>query len=333
MRITYSCGHQKLILETFYPGHKFVPIGNETCLNFKSIRGRAGTTVEPHRVKNETCFLLLLTNLAEPDWISISCESQILHWFFCATVITKKNMTFLENDLRDKTYYCSLMYTMLDNKCISFHWVHNMTLRKLPCRNQHFISVKKFRFFIQSILDAVSYTETCPVFIFQSNSKQIFMYKYERYLNTYHQNVTEVEVIMAEGFYTCIKSKNTTFAGRSIFQCNNGHYISHTQICNGKIQCHLSEEDEKFCSCDKHKHLSEKIFCNAATLNYTKKECSPLYFITVQGSCHLFDKISFYEMKTIIETKTNNGSSLKTVAGFKDTHMDNDTFICKNGTI
>ena len=67
MGITYSCGHQKLILETFYPGHKFVPIGNETCLNFKSIRGRAGTTVETHRVKNETCFLLLLTNLAEPD--------------------------------------------------------------------------------------------------------------------------------------------------------------------------------------------------------------------------------------------------------------------------
>ena len=36
-------------------------------LNFKSIRGRAGTTVEPHRVKNETCFLLLLTN-----WVSLT---------------------------------------------------------------------------------------------------------------------------------------------------------------------------------------------------------------------------------------------------------------------
>ena len=38
-------------------------------------------------------------------------------------------------------------------------------------------------------------------------------------------------------------------------------------------------------------------------------------------------------MKTIVETNRNNGSSLKTVAGFKDTHMDNDTFICNNGKI
>ena len=92
-----------------------------------------------------------------------------------------------------------------------------MTLRKVPCRNQHFISVKELNATIESILDAVSYSDMHPVFILQSNSKQFFIYKYERYLNTYHQKVTKVEVIMTEGFHTCIKSKNTTFLEEAYF--------------------------------------------------------------------------------------------------------------------
>ena len=201
--------------------------------------------------------------------------------------------------------------------------------KKLPDRNEHFISVKKLVLIIQSILDAVSYSEIYPVFVFHSSSKQLSMYTYKRYLNTYYQKVTEIKTIQSEGFYICIKSKNTTFAGGHLFQCNNSHHILHSQICNGKIECHHTEEDEKFCSCDKHRNFSEKIFCNTVKLIYPNNKCSPLYFITVQGFCHQFDKLSFYEMKTIVETKMNNDSSSKNIVEIKY----NDNFICNDGTI
>ena len=224
----------------------FVP-PDQICLNFLGQhRKRYITKLEPHRVKRKTCFSMLLNNLAEPDWISISCKRRILHWFICTTNLNNKTTDFIEPNLKDKSYYCSLLHAMLDKICIAFHWIHKIPFKNLPCRNEHFISVKKLAAILQSILDAVSYSEDYPVFLFISSSDQLSMYTYERYLNTYYQKVTQIKAIQSEGFYICIKSKNTTFAGGHLFQCNISHYILHSQICNGKIDCIHTEEDEKF---------------------------------------------------------------------------------------
>ena len=61
--------------------------------------------------------------------------------------------------------------------------------------------------------------------------------------------------------------------------------------------------------------------------------CSPLYFITVQGSCHQFNKISFHEMKSKSESKNRNGLSSKQFTEDLFRSKSNKNFICNDGTI
>ena len=333
----YSCGSQ-VVNGVWHYKTRLLPFTDKLfqCMDLSNIKRKAGTKVEPHRIKRETCFLLLVSNLAEPDWISISCKRKILHWIICE-VSNKIKITFNEENNtfnEDKIHYCSPVFIVFDSKCISFKWLSKILLKKLQCGNKNVISVPKITAIIPSILEAISLNKY-PVFHFCSKSKQISTYKYKRYLNTYQDSVTEVEVNRQEGFYTYIEKKNTTFTGSSLFlfQCSNGIYTLHSQVCDGKIDCLKGEEDEKFCICDKNQDFSEKPFCNSAPLNYKHKLCSPLYFITVEGSCHQFDRISSTELKSKSKIKNRNGLSLRKFTENKFMSKDDKKFICNDGTI
>ena len=330
--VRYSCEDRKVINRPWYSKPAFVPSRQKLyqCVNLRNIKRKAGTKVEPHRVKRKTCFLMLLSNLAEPDWISVSCKRNILHVIICEAS-NNANNTFNEENLEDKISYCSLIYTKFRNKCISFKWLCKISLKKLQCRNENVISVPTITAIIQSILGAVSLNEY-PLFHFCSKSKQISRYKYERYLNIFQQSVTKVKENRQEGFYTYIENKNTTFTSRRLFQWGNEFYILHSQVCNGKTECH-GEEDEKFCICDKDQNFSKNIFCNVSPIIYKQRLCSPLYYITVQGSCHQVNRLSFYLKNSKPESGKNNSLSLKKFTENEFLFQDNNNFICNDGTI
>ena len=80
----YSCGGQ-MVTRTWHNESRLLPFEDKLfqCLDLSNIKRKARTELEPHRIKNETCFLLLVSNLAEPDWVSVSCRKRILHWIIC----------------------------------------------------------------------------------------------------------------------------------------------------------------------------------------------------------------------------------------------------------
>ena len=156
------------------------------------------------------------------------------------------------------------------------------SLKKLQCKNESSISVQKLSVIIRSVLNATS-LDKYPVFLFCAKSKQILTYKYERYLNNYQDSITDAKENKQEGLFTYIEKKNTTVTGRNLFQCSNGSYILHSQVCNSKIDCPNGGEDEKFCICYNDQDFIKNTFCNVVLFNNTQKLCSPLYFITAEG--------------------------------------------------
>ena len=240
MEVNWSLDHGTMKLDLSHLQN--VPL---QCVDLSNVKKNAKNKVEPHRVMRETCFLMLVSNLAEPDWISVSCEMKILHWIICDISNITSFYPFIEEQLDDKINYCSPMYIMFDNKCILFIWLSQKSLNKFQCVNQNAISVPEITVIIQSILDAVTLIKY-PMFLFCSKSQQILLFKYERYLSTYRQqSVTEVGVNRQEGFYTFIENKNTTFTDRILFHCNNETYILQSQVCNGKIDCHYGGKMRK----------------------------------------------------------------------------------------
>ena len=53
------------------------------CLNLLNIKLTAKNTMHGSMTKNKNCTLMLLSNLAEPDWIHISCKSKLLFYTVC----------------------------------------------------------------------------------------------------------------------------------------------------------------------------------------------------------------------------------------------------------
>ena len=79
--IKYSC-HTKVFIHRT----QFI---SKICPNLTSVKMSAKTDMHPLYLRRKTCTLMLLSNLAEPDWISISCKEKLLNFIVC----TKKTIT------------------------------------------------------------------------------------------------------------------------------------------------------------------------------------------------------------------------------------------------
>ena len=105
LAIKYECVDSHLLRPTFNIKETITSSllhEGRMCVDLSNIRWNAMSKVEPHKIKRETCFLMLLSNLAEPDWISVSCRKRILHVIICATISNNTNNSFIENNLKDK---------------------------------------------------------------------------------------------------------------------------------------------------------------------------------------------------------------------------------------
>ena len=68
-----------------------------------------------------------MLNLAEPDWISIHCNQQLLTQLVCIKDVILENSTFNPKDtfLQNK-YTCASNAILVYDMCYVFHWVSNI---------------------------------------------------------------------------------------------------------------------------------------------------------------------------------------------------------------
>ena len=70
-----------------HPTHGY----NYSCQMFKELQIKATKAMQPVQSKSHQCVVMLLTNLAEPQWVSIPCEEDLLPVGVC--VIHNNNLT------------------------------------------------------------------------------------------------------------------------------------------------------------------------------------------------------------------------------------------------
>ena len=69
-----------------------------------------------------SCTLMLLTNLAEPQWISVPCSAALLPVALCVIdkAETKKSKQNIEN--ANDIYFCPKTLIMINKTCYNFLW-------------------------------------------------------------------------------------------------------------------------------------------------------------------------------------------------------------------
>ena len=89
--------------------------GGNLCPNITTIKTSARDMLHflnGPLISNQTCTLMLLSNMKEPDWISIPCDENFANIIICKRIKQKKTKTNL----------------IVENKSTEFHVCSSMTL-------------------------------------------------------------------------------------------------------------------------------------------------------------------------------------------------------------
>ncbi len=223
------------------------------CDDIETAKEKALSTLFPELLDNPKCTFMLLSNLAETDWISVNCSDRMLAILFCS--VRNTNFTQSTNSQRFVDNVSCPPNSIYHNKtCFNFLWFqskYNGSLSKLCTKT----SMKTTTFLFadwEHILDAVQ--PTFPPILIAENShhvKHISMKKYHNIFILKHKSVS-IPLIDAEGFTICSISANKSHSKpkKHLLQCEKGGFISQSELCDDIPDCPFGMSDEENCMCE-----------------------------------------------------------------------------------
>ena len=260
------------------------PLTPSPCIDLEDVKSNALSAVFPHSSKVQLCVMMLLSNLAEPEWVQVNCNKKLLLHVVCM----KQTSTMADHIYQIKvldTNLCASGFVLKENKCYLLVWykaqmMNHRTLQQM-CKSFHSKSLRlKSLLKFQFLFDAIS--PTFSPFLSYLSQSLLKVLSYKKYLNTYKYKTKSVGIAVAQGFYVCERSKETIFFGIIIYSCSKGGYISSQYLCDGTIDCPNDNSDEILSIClDK---------------SYSKGGCSSLYFADLDGVCLKYASLTLNQM-------------------------------------
>ncbi len=268
-------------------------VGSECLISHKhqqmaSLKARKKTTCGkgkscPTMHAAHSCTLMVLHNLAEPEWVSVGCNQQHLDTIYCQNkppYLTWENLPHIHeaNLTANKTQFCDRLRVVIGSSCFHFQW-HKLkpvsTNRKEtnPC-NSLSCSLQNFQF----LFEAVS-TPFPPVFAPNLSHVSTFSrccqtQKFSHIFNT----SKEMQALHITG--EAVTSK--TAAG-TLFQCSSAVHISMSLVCDGYKDCPSSHDDENGCECRNVNNYTSK--CKFTVDESGRKTCSAFYIKYKSNIC------------------------------------------------
>ena len=247
---------RKLLQYRCYKYYEHEKIGN-LCPNLTSVKSSAKHMLHSHSkpvVHMKNCTLMLLSNLREPDWISVSCNKNLVNTIICKQKHRSENSNIVDINEKSEFYFCKSNTIVINDKCYSFLW------GKIGNSSGQFCLDKKAKgvFFklhtdFCHIFNAVSSVNTFPTVIFQNNISVKFHKLFGKVRFIYHiENNSTVS-----GTHICVSHKRRNYIGTNIFHCIKGGYILYRNTCDGVNDCPNDSSDEQSCICKKSFSLKQ----------------------------------------------------------------------------
>ena len=256
---------------------------NQILHRLESVYSQATKTMYPYIHTNDTCFIMLLVNLAEPDWIQIDCDKKLLSNVLCvikgvnSEEQIEPNITLINNKKS-----CTQTYVLMYDVCYLFLWYEGMEGDTMDqsCKNNNAFSVNLENITIfQNLFDAVP-VEFPPILSTHLHEDHLYKFTYRKYVNIYIYSQEPILGEMTEGLHLCLSEKQPVSAGDNLFPCEKGSFVSYTFICNGRVDCPFDNSDERVnCSFFTNTQNSMKKFPSCSSLFYMKHDnsCIPFF--------------------------------------------------------
>ncbi len=285
------------------------PLGYQFCKNTTNIKTRATKSLYPHKSENETCAVMLHTNLVDPQWILIDCQIELFNTIYCMKskfISSESNFEKNQNAI-DQDMACLPSFLRKVSICLLFVWKEK-SASKQRNSNHHSeefgltpVSMVNLDF-IQDIFDAV--LASFPPILQnvapqdKSNDLHLILGIFSPKLESQSQT---------QGLQILQKKTEKVIRGSHLFQCKSGSHIASLFICDGQNDCHKGGSDEINCT-------------NQAKLNLVQnsgdsfvKSCNPLHYRSASGLCSKYTVRSINQKKPTHFTLCHDGEKIQTI--------------------
>ena len=237
------------------------------------IRNRIHPIIEDKK----SCTLMLILNLAEPDWISVPCDQPLLE-----NIICQYNSTYNTNkEVISPIRKICLGNSLLQNEtCILFTWYLNKPKDNHKLKSTINISKPSDLHGFRPVFDAI--TATFPP-IYATDFE--FRIIYERFYNIYtYKNITISDKPVG-GLYISTYEPQEPFVGDNMFLCDKT-YLSVSTMCDGIIDCVLNGLDEENCTCPNMTRISKlALDIKCLSTRIINKVCTQFQNLTTEKYC------------------------------------------------
>ena len=272
----YWCFHHKLevplLMLNYIAALETMQSISNQCPLLTHLQQQASNTSWLHMDEIKACSLMLLTNLAEPQWISVPCDEALLPVGICVVNRTSTiHITDKNTENVQKMYFCHQSYIQINTLCYDFLW-GNVILKSTEVCNGGTTANTDNILIFQHIYNSISIQSEFPLVIVENYSRERYLVRFYKThsLFKYYENITKYQ----EGFHTCKFSETELIKGNNIFQCLRGGYISFKYVCDGAVDCPNCNSDESY-------------FCMFVRKE-AKSKCSRLFEMNKNGSCQKY---------------------------------------------
>ena len=208
-------------------------------------------------IMNNFCTVMLLSNLADPQWVSVNCRSKMLGDVLCRIPKAQTSHVIKDKDRGQLNHLSDTDCVILKGKCHLFLWTTRIDYTAF--RIFELISIKSIKRY-NLLFNAVS-SEFPPFF---SNNYQYLIF----YTKASETLLFKQQVVVHNNMKGLVVSsrKSVKFQVHdNVFECNHNIFISYVFLCDGILDCpgnNLLDEAESMCWKTKcqEKHLRSDCF-------------------------------------------------------------------------
>ncbi len=272
---------------TFSLFSKFGEIVHKTVINTSlqstNIYTKAVIELYPQLWRRNICYMLVLSNLASPEWLPVDCDLPITPNVLCI----KEDFQKPPGETR-VSMGCYAFHVKMNNTCFYFYPssdVHTRSANTKSIKSQ--ILEESWNISAPQQLEASSYTHLQHIFEAMQDVSQVPL---EPRLEMSHGDHHETYII----FYSSFSHHPI---GNNVFSCTDGTFVASKHCCDLVYDC-LDKADEEDCTCQ---NIAEGKQCKYLVTCETNTTCGLLYQKTLNNTCHVFTH--FAPKKDLIEAR------------------------------
>ena len=258
------------------------------CPNMDKKNFSTSTIIHPLIKGTKQCAMMLLSNLAEPDWTFISCNEPFLYIVTCSKnkVLWAKEKQYYNTMSLDNNFKCHQFSIIVTSKCFTFIFKTFSQFRHLPYSQE--LSTNNIYQKFHHIFDFMLMENMELFVLLEIGPNTIKALKMYRSLDV----VVYKDILISkavEGIYL-LRSKMLKLSLENIlFHRKKGGFVLIDYVCDLSVDCPNDKSDEKNCTCE---NILMKNHCQEIRTTKSRTKCSFLYYSSRSGACLKYNNMS-----------------------------------------